>query len=102
MIITKDQEVELGQNLIELYSPGLDKEINSIRRKILLTKTKINRMSGTSGNMDEYLTYNQRLIAIQSEHSGLTKTKEKLVIKAPNKGKVKERVRLSNEKWDSN
>ena len=102
VFITKDQEVEAGQNLIELYSPGLDKEINSIRRKILLTKTKINRMSGTSGNMDEYLTYNQRLIALQSELSGLTKTKEKLVIKAPNKGKVKDLVSLSNEMWVSN
>ena len=102
VFITKDQEVEIGQNLIELYSPGLDKEINSIRRKILLTKTKINRMSGTSGNMDEYLTYNQRLIALQSELSGLTKTKEKLVIKAPNKGKVKDLVSLSNEMWVSN
>ena len=102
VLITKDQEVELGQNLIELYSPELDKDINSIRRKILLTKTKINRMSGTSGNMDEYLTYNQRLIALQSELSGLTKTKEKLVIKAPNKGKVKDLVSLSNEMWVSN
>ena len=102
VFITKDQEVEAGQNLIELYSPELDKEINSIRRKILLTKTKINRMSGTSGNMDEYLTYNQRLIALQSELSGLTKTKEKLVIKAPNKGKVKDLVSLSDEMWVSN
>ncbi|MDB3946988.1 site-2 protease family protein [Candidatus Pelagibacter sp.] len=102
VFITKDQEVQAGQNLIELYSPGLDKEINSIRRKIRLTKTKINRMSGTSGNMDEYLTYNQRLIALQSELSGLTKTKEKLIIKAPNKGKVKDLVSLSNEMWVSN
>ena len=102
VFITKDQEVEAGQNLIELYSPELDKEINSIRRKIRLTKTKINRMSGTSGNMDEYLTYNQRLIALQSELSGLTKTKEKLVIKAPNKGKVKDLVSLSDEMWVSN
>ena len=102
VFVTKDQEVEAGQNLIELYSPGLDQEINSIRRKILLTKTKINRMSGTSGNMDEYLTYNQRLIALQSELSGLTKTKEKLVIKAPNKGKVKDLISLSNEMWVSN
>ena len=102
VLITKDQEVVVGQNLIELYSPELDKDINSIRRKILLTKTKINRMSGTSGNMDEYLTYNQRLIALQSELSGLTKTKEKLVIKAPNKGKVKDLVSLSNEMWVSN
>ena len=102
VFVTKDQEVEAGQNLIELYSPGLDQEINSIRRKILLTKTKINRMSGTSGNMDEYLTYNQRLIALQSELSGLTNTKEKLVIKAPNKGKVKDLVSLSSEMWVSN
>ena len=102
VLITKDQEVGAGQNLIELYSPRLDQEINSIRRKILLTKTKINRMSGTSGNMDEYLTYNQRLIALQSELSGLTKTKEKLVIKAPNKGKVKDLMSLSSEMWVSN
>ena len=102
VFVTKDQEVEAGQNLIELYSPRLDKEINSIRRKILLTKTKINRMSGTSGNMDEYLTYNQRLIALQSEFSGLTQTKEKLIIKAPNKGKVKDLVSLSSEMWVSN
>ena len=102
VFITKDQEVEAGQNLIELYSPGLDQEINSIRRKILLTKTKINRMSGTSGNMDEYLTYNQRLIALQSELSGLTNTKEKLIIKAPNKGKVKDLISLSSEMWVSN
>ena len=102
VLITKYQEVVVGQNLIELYSPELDKDINSIRRKILLTKTKINRMSGTSGNMDEYLTYNQRLIALQSELSGLTKTKEKLVIKAPNKGKVKDLVSLYNEMWVSN
>ena len=102
VFVTKDQEVEAGQNLIELYSPGLDQEINSIRRKILLTKTKINRMSGTSGNMDEYLTYNQRLIALQSELFGLTNTKEKLIIKAPNKGKVKDLVSLSNEMWVSN
>ena len=102
VFVTKDQEVEAGQNLIELYSPGLDQEINSIRRKILLTKTKINRMSGTSGNMDEYLTYNQRLIALQSELSGLTNTKEKLIIKAPNKGKVKDLISLSNEMWVSN
>ena len=102
VFITKDQEVEAGQNLIELYSPGLDKEINSIRRKILLTKTKINRMSGTSGNMDEYLTYNQRLIALQSELSGLTNIKEKLIIKAPNKGKVKDLISLSSEMWVSN
>ena len=95
VFVTKDQEVEAGQNLIELYSPGLDQEINSIRRKILLTKTKINRMSGTSGNMDEYLTYNQRLIALQSELFGLTNTKEKLIIKAPNKGKVKDLISLS-------
>ena len=102
VFVTKDQEVEVGQNLIELYSPGLDQEINSIRRKILLTKTKINRMSGTSGNMDEYLTYNQRLIALQSELFGLTNTKEKLIIKAPNKGKVKDLISLSSEMWVSN
>tara|TARA_B100002019_G_C21273325_1_gene603688 strand:+ start:4441 stop:6543 length:2103 start_codon:yes stop_codon:yes gene_type:complete len=102
VFIVKEQEVDLGQNLIELYSPELDEEINSIQRKIQLTKTKINRMSGTSGNMDEYLTYQQRFIALQSELSGLIKIREKLVIKAPNKGKVKDLASLSNNMWVSN
>ena len=102
VFIVKEQEVDLGQNLIELYSPELNEEINSIQRKIQLTKTKINRMSGTSGNMDEYLTYQQRFIALQSELSGLIKIREKLVIKAPNKGKVKDLASLSNNMWVSN
>ena len=102
VFIVKEQEVDLGQNLIELYSPELDEEINSIQRKIQLTKTKINRMSRTSGNMDEYLTYQQRFIALQSELSGLIKIREKLVIKAPNKGKVKDLASLSNNMWVSN
>ena len=102
VFIVKEQEVDLGQNLIELYSPELDEEINSIQRKIQLIKTKINRMSGTSGNMDEYLTYQQRFIALQSELSGLIKIREKLVIKAPNKGKVKDLASLSNNMWVSN
>ena len=45
VFVGKDDFVEAGQNLIELYSPDLDQKINSTRRKIQLTKTKINRMS---------------------------------------------------------
>ena len=83
ILVEKDDEVEKGQNLIELYSPDLDREIISLRRNIKLTKTKINRLSNSAGNMDQYLTLQQRLIALQAELSGLTRVQNKLVIKAP-------------------
>ena len=80
----------------------LDKNINSIRTKIKLTKTKINRLSDTAGNMDQYITLQQRLIALQSELTGLVKSKKKLLIKSPIKGKVKDLASLSNDIWVSN
>jgi len=52
ILVNKDDVVEKGQELLELYSPDLDREIFSIRRKIQLTKTKINRLSKSAGNMD--------------------------------------------------
>ena len=33
ILVEKDDEVEKGQNLIELYSPDLENEIISLRRK---------------------------------------------------------------------
>ena len=102
VFVDKDDLVEVGQNLIELYSPDLDQKINSTRRKIKLTKTKINRMSDSAGNMDQYITLQQRLIALQSELTGLVKSKKKLLIKSPIKGKIKDLASLSNDIWVSN
>ena len=45
IFVSKNQEVKKGQKLIELSSPDLDLEINKVRRKIKLTKTKINRIN---------------------------------------------------------
>ena len=102
IFVNKDDEVEIGQELIELYSPDLDIAIDTTRRKIKLAKTKINRLSDAAGNMDQYITLQQRLIAFQSELDGLVKTQNKLLIKAPIKGKIKEFSNISNEIWVSN
>lgn len=102
ILVEKDDEVEKGQNLIELYSPDLENEIISLRRNIKLIKTKINRLSNSAGNMDQYLTLQQRLIALQTELSGLTKVQNKLLIKAPIKGKIKDFYNLSEDMWVSN
>ena len=102
ILVEKDDEVEKGQNLIELYSPDLDREIISLRRNIKLTKTKINRLSNSAGNMDQYLTLQQRLIALQAELSGLTRVQNKLVIKAPIKGQIKDFYNLSEDMWVGN
>ena len=102
IFVAKDAEVEKGQNLLELYSPDLDKNINSLRTKIKLTKTKINRLSDSAGNMDQYITLQQRLLALQSEVRGLTSIKSKLILKSPIKGKIKDFSGLSEEMWVSN
>jgi putative peptide zinc metalloprotease protein len=102
ILVNKDDAVEKGQELIELYSPDLDKEIFSISRKIQLTKTKINRLSKSAGNMDQFLTLQQSLIALQTEMTGLTRIKNKLIIKAPIKGKIKDFYDLSEGMWVSN
>ena len=101
-LVNKDDVVEKGQELIELYSPDLDREIFSIRRKIQLTKTKINRLSKSAGNMDQFLTLQQSLIALQTELTGLSRVKNKLIIKAPIKGKIKDFYNLSEGMWVSN
>ncbi|MDA9752254.1 site-2 protease family protein [Candidatus Pelagibacter sp.] len=100
--ITKDDQVEKGQKLLELYSPDLDKKINSTRRKIKLIKTKINSLSDTAGNMDQYITLQQRLLASQSEVRGLANIKSKLILKSPIKGKIKDFSGLTNEMWVDN
>ncbi|WP_440680358.1 site-2 protease family protein [Candidatus Pelagibacter sp. HIMB1636] len=102
ILVNKDDAVEKGQELIELYSPELDREIFSISRKIQLTKTKINRLSKSAGNMDQFLTLQQSLIALQTEMTGLTRIKNKLIIKAPIKGKIKDFYDLSEGMWVSN
>jgi len=102
IFVSKDDQVLEGQNLIELLSPDLDKNISSLRRKIKLTKTKINRLSDSAGNMDQYITLQQRLIALQSELRGLTIIKNKLIIKSPIKGKVKDFSELNINMWVSN
>ena len=102
ILVSKDEEVEKDQELIELYSPDLDQEIFSIRRKIQLTKTKINRLSRSAGNMDQFLTLQQSLIALQSELTGLSRVKNKLVVKAPIKGKIKDFYSLSEDMWVNN
>lgn len=102
ILVNKDDLVEKGQELIELYSPDLDREIFSIRRKIQLTKTKINRLSKSAGNMDQFLTLQQSLIALQTELTGLSRVKNKLILKAPIKGKIKDFYNLSEGMWVSN
>ena len=102
ILVNKDDAVEKGQELIELYSPDLDREIFSISRKIQLTKTKINRLSKSAGNMDQFLTLQQSLIALQTEMTGLSRIKNKLIIKAPIKGKIKDFYDLSEGMWVSN
>tara|TARA_B100000963_G_scaffold56766_1_gene44817 strand:+ start:438 stop:2540 length:2103 start_codon:yes stop_codon:yes gene_type:complete len=102
IFVSKDDQVLKGQNLIELHSPDLDKNISSLRRKIKLIKTKINRLSDSAGNMDQYITLQQRLISLQSELNGLTIIKNKLIIKSPINGKIKDFSELNVDMWVSN
>ena len=73
IFVDKNQVVKKGQKLIELSSPELDLEISKVRRKIKLTKTKINRISKLSNNLDQYMILQQRLISLKDELDGLSR-----------------------------
>ena len=102
ILVQKDEIVKKGQPLIELYSPNLEDYINSTRRKLKLIKTKLNRLSDSAGNMDQYITYQQRLVSVQSELHGLLKIENKMIIRAPFSGSIKDLDNLSNGMWVSN
>tara|TARA_B100000085_G_C18562287_1_gene520067 strand:- start:48 stop:2150 length:2103 start_codon:yes stop_codon:yes gene_type:complete len=102
ILVQKDEIVKKGQPLIELYSPNLEDYINSTRRKLKLIKTKLNRLSDSAGNMDQYITYQQRLVSVQSELHGLLKIQNKMIIRAPFSGSIKDLDNLSNGMWVSN
>ena len=102
ILVKNDDQVKKGQSLIEFYSPNLDDQINSTKRKLELIKTKINRLSDSAGNMDQYITYQQRLISAKSELSGLLKIQNKMILKAPIDGSIKDLDNLSNGIWVNN
>ena len=102
VLIKKDDQVTKDQALVELYSPNLEDNINSTRRKLRLIKTKINSLSDTAGNMDQYITYQQRLISTQSELHGLLKIQNKMIIRSPIDGLVKDLFNLSTGMWVNN
>ena len=102
IFVEKDDVVKKGQYLIELKSPQLEQKINSTRRKIQLIKTKINRISKSAGNLDQYMTLQQRLIELKTELTGLNKLQSKLKIKSPTDGKIKNFSYLSKNQWVSN
>ena len=99
--VIKDQVVEKGDVLINLEIPQLSEEIQSTRIKISLAKTQINRLSKKAGNLDQYMVFQQTLIALLSELKGLNKIKTSLTIKAPIKGRIKNFYDLSIGHWIS-
>ena len=102
IFVNKDEIVTKGQELIKLYSPELDLNIRSIRRKIQLTKTKIKGLSRSAGNLDQYMTLQQSLLALQAELDGLNKIHSKFLIKSPVDGRIKNFANLSINQWVSN
>jgi len=102
MMVKNDDQVKKGQSIIEFYSPKLEDQINSTRTKLELIKTKLNRLSDSAGNMDQYITLQQRLISVNSELSGLLKIQDKMILKSPIDGSIKDLDNLSNGIWVNN
>tara|TARA_B100000575_G_C23126692_1_gene652884 strand:+ start:535 stop:2640 length:2106 start_codon:yes stop_codon:yes gene_type:complete len=102
IFVEKNQSVKKGQKLIELSSPEMDLKINQVRRKIKLVKTKINSLSKSANNLDQYMILQQKLIFLKNELDGLNKIKSKFLLKSPFNGKIKNFSNLSINQWVSN
>ena len=102
VFVKKNELVKKGQVLIQLYSPSLEQELVTTKRKIVLAKRELGTLNKKSGNLDQYLTLSQRLTSLETKLISLNSIKQKLVLRAPIQGKVKEFENISINQWVSN
>lgn len=94
------QSVAQGDVLIELESPDLDSRQAIIRREIQIQQLQMRRQAGRSETASDAGIVEQRLAEAVAEYRGLAAQKERLLIRAPQAGKVRDLLpQLDAGRW---
>lgn len=98
--VTDGQSVESGQLLLELDSPDLDSRLSIVRREIDILQLQLRRQSARSETAADAGILEQRLAEAVAEYRGLAAQRERLQLRAPQAGVVRDLQRdLSVNRW---
>jgi putative peptide zinc metalloprotease protein len=94
------QVVAQGQVLIELESPDLDSRQAIVRREIQIQQLQMRRQAGRSETAADAGIVEQRLAEAVAEYRGLVAQRERLLLRAPHAGKVRDLLpQLTVGRW---
>ncbi|MFL1495698.1 biotin/lipoyl-binding protein, partial [Pseudomonas antarctica] len=96
------QKVAQGDVLIELESPDLDSKRAIVRREIQIQQLLMRRQAGRSETAADAGVVEQKLAEAVAEYRGLTARRERLLLRAPHAGHVRDLLpNLSVGRWIS-
>lgn len=94
------QIVAQGDVLIELESPDLDSRQAIVRREIEIQQLQMRRQAGRSETAADAGIVEQRLAEAVAEYRGLAAQRERLLLRAPQTGKVRDLLpQLAVGRW---
>ncbi|PKH12359.1 peptidase M50 [Pseudomonas sp. 43NM1] len=94
------QMVAQGEVLIELESPDLDSRQAIVRREIQIQQLQMRRQASRSETVADAGIVEQRLAEAVAEYRGLAAQRERLLIRAPQTGKVRDVLpQLNAGRW---
>ncbi|WP_248797899.1 biotin/lipoyl-binding protein [Pseudomonas sp. MWU13-2105] len=96
------QMIEAGTVLVELESPDVDSRLIIVRREIDILQLQMRRQAGRSETAADVGILEQRLAEAVAEYRGLQARRERLLLKAPQAGQVRDLLpQLSAGRWVS-
>ncbi|NWE50769.1 site-2 protease family protein, partial [Pseudomonas gingeri] len=96
------QVVEQGAVLVELESPDVDSRLIIVRREIDILQLQMRRQAGRSETAADVGVLEQRLAESVAEYRGLLARRERLLLRAPQAGQVRDLMRqLVAGRWVS-
>ncbi|MBX8501308.1 biotin/lipoyl-binding protein [Pseudomonas cichorii] len=96
------QKVEQGAVLVELESPDVDSRQAIVRREIEILQLQIRRQAGRSETVADVGIIEQRLASAVAEYRGLAAQRERLLVRAPQAGQVRDLMpQLAPGRWVS-
>ncbi|MCU1749453.1 biotin/lipoyl-binding protein [Pseudomonas sp. 6D_7.1_Bac1] len=98
--VSDGQTVAQGDVLIELESPDLDSRQVIVRREIEIQQLQMRRQAGRSETAADAGIVEQRLAEAVAEYRGLVAQRERLLLRAPQAGKVRDLLpQLAVGRW---
>ncbi|MCY1280092.1 efflux transporter, RND family, MFP subunit [compost metagenome] len=94
------QRVEAGQLLLELESPDLDARQRIVRREVEILQLQLRRQAGRSETVGDVGILEQQLAEAVAEYRGLAAQRERLQIRAPQAGTLRDLLpELAPGRW---